>query len=174
MIIIGYPGVCKSVASQKFIQVIDLDSSCIWTEENELTKKMNGFNIDFNTYCNIAESLSKQGYIVCVSSHFDVQYILRKSTEQVYVCYPSKEIKRQWISFLRKRYVEDSSESNLKSLNHVISDFDFDIEDMENSGFDAIELNDGKFLSDVLQESFDNAIAEQEVEEVENESEDNK
>lgn len=60
--------------------------------------------------------------------------------------------------------MQDKSEKNLKALNRVAESFEYDVDDMACSGFDIIELNGGKFLSDVLTESFENSSEKQEVE----------
>ena len=164
MIIIGYPGIGKSEASKQFIEVIDLESSFI-TKENGLLS----FDGQFNGYCKLAEYLSKQGCVVCVSSHAVVQKLLLRSTEQIYICYPEEELKDFWIHRLRQRYIEDSTDKNYKALERVVEHFDEDIKAMKNSGFDKIELQGGVFLSDVLINSARNQAANNtELEEVDN------
>lgn len=144
MIIIGYPGVGKTTAAANFIQVIDFESHILDKKTPEA----------ITNYCKLAESLSKQGYIVCVSSHFDVMDYLAKSTEQIYICYPNKDLKQSWIAMLRHRYMEDSSEKNLRAMERVGSFFNEDIDAMQNTVFDKVELSEGVFLSNVLTDSF--------------------
>lgn len=141
MIIIGYPGVGKSVAAEKFIQVIDFESH-------------NAREHSTIAYCILAETLSKQGYIVCVSSHPDVINQLVESTEQIYICYPSIEQKDQWVSMLRHRYMDDNSKKNLRAMKRVANYFDEDIKNMKATVFDKVELQPGVFLSNVLEDSF--------------------
>ena len=153
MIIIGYPGVGKTTAAANFIQVIDFESHILDQKTSE----------SITNYCKLAESLSKQGYIVCVSSHSGVIDYLVKSTEQIYICYPSKELKQSWISMLRHRYIEDSSEKNLRAMDRAGSFFDEDIDAMQNTVFDKVELQEGMFLSTVLADSFSQWEQEQQI-----------
>lgn len=175
MIIIGYPGVGKTEAAKLFSSVvIDLESSeCIYKpeKENELTynttmtitssvtSNSHDYYVsdevkEFNTYCKIAEYLSKNNKIVLVSSHKEVQDYFCKSKEPVYICYPDKEIKKEWIQFLRGRYINDDSKKNYNAYMRAVNNFDDDIDYMSTRGFVNIELKDGAFLSNVLEESF--------------------
>ena len=157
MIIIGYPGVGKSESSKQFVEVIDLESSIV--------SRDNGFKIvdePLECYCHIAEYLSKQGYVVCVSSHSEVQKYFLKSTEQVYICFPELDLRDSWVYHLRQRYLQDPNEKNYKALDRVVSHFEDDIEEMKHSGFDKIELPEGVFLTNVL---FDSIKHQQELQE---------
>lgn len=148
MIIIGYPGVGKTEAAKRFVEVIDLESSIV--------KSKNGLTlIDYplECYCNFAEYLSKQGYIVCVSSHKEVQKYFLKSTEQVYICYPQESIREYWVHNLRQRYLQNPDDKNLKALERVVDNFEEDLVEMKHSGFDKIELPQGVFLFDVIMDS---------------------
>ena len=99
MIIIGYQGIGKSTLAGRNCRYIDLESSCFW---------INGKRPDdwYLYYCSIAEHLSKQGYIVFVSSHEVVRTRLEWSCEDVVIVYPSIELNDYWISKLEKRYTE--------------------------------------------------------------------
>lgn len=175
MIIIGYPGVGKTEAAKLFPGVvIDLESSeCIYKPEKEdeytynttmtitssVTSNSHDYFVsdevkEFNTYCKIAEYLSKNNKIVLVSSHKEVQDYFCKSKEPVYICYPDKEIKKEWIQFLRGRYINDDSKKNYNAYMRAVNNFDDDIDYMSTRGFVNIELKDGAFLSNVLEESF--------------------
>lgn len=174
MIIIGYPGVGKTEAAKLFPgAVIDLESSeCIYkpkekeytydttmTITSSVTSNSHDYFVseevkEFNTYCKIAEYLSKNNKIVLVSSHKEVQDYFCKSKEPVYICYPDKEIKKEWIQFLRGRYVNDDSKKNYNAYMRAVNNFDDDIDYMSTRGFINIELKDGAFLSNVLEESF--------------------
>ena len=168
MIIIGYPGVGKSEAAKQFsVAVIDLESSeCVdeYKPSNDCVITLTGGNVsdypkdvknrNFNTYCKIAEYLSKNNKIVLVSSHKEVQDYFCKSKEPVYICYPDKEIKKEWIQFLRGRYINDDSKKNYNAYMRAVNNFDDDIDYMSTRGFVNIELKDGAFLSNVLEESF--------------------
>ena len=175
MIIIGYPGVGKTEAAKLFPGVvIDLESSeCIYKPEKEkeytydktmtiassVTSNYHDYYVsdevkEFNTYCKIAEYLSKNNKIVLVSSHKAIQDYFCKSKEPVYVCYPDKEIKKEWIQFLRGRYITDDSKKNYNAYMRATNNFDDDIDYMSTRGFINIELKDGAFLSNILEESF--------------------
>lgn len=138
MIIIGYPGVGKTTAAKKYNNVIDLDISN---------------TIDVETYCRIAEKLSKDGYTVCVNSKAPVQEFFMCSTEQVYAVYPIKSIKFYWTQHLRNRYISEDTDKNLNAYKRVVSCFDDDIDMLSNRGFINIELTDSMFLSDVFYSS---------------------
>lgn len=166
MIIIGYPGVGKSEAAKQFpVAVIDLESSeCVdeYKHSNDCVITLSGGsnyptdvkNRNFNAYCKIAEYLSKNNKIVLVSSHKEVQDYFCKSKEPVYACYPEKEIKKEWVQFLRNRYVNDDSDKNYNAYMRAANHFEDDIEYMSTRGFINIELKDGAFLSNILEESF--------------------
>ena len=86
MIIIGYQGVGKSTLANKDDKFIDLESSSFWVkgENGEIVRSINWYEI----YVNIAENLSKQGYVVFVSSHEVVRDQLQQSKERVFALYP--------------------------------------------------------------------------------------
>ena len=91
MIIIGYPGIGKStLAGQN--NYIDLESSNFWNKG----KRPDDWYI---YYCNIALDLSRQGYVVFVSSHEAVRNRLKYAiTDERIICiYPSLELKDEWI-----------------------------------------------------------------------------
>ena len=175
MIIIGYPGVGKTEAAKQFSSfALDLESSeCIYKPEKKnehtydttmtitssVTSNSHDYYVtdeikEFNTYCKMAEYLSKNNKIVFVSSHKEVQDYFCKSTEPVYACYPDKEIKEEWIQFLRNRYISDDSDKNYKAYMRAVNNFDEDIDYMSTRGFVNIKLKDGAFLSNILEESF--------------------
>lgn len=61
-------------------------------------------------YCQVAEHLSRQGYVVFVSSHAAVvDFLCRIHTsadEPVAIVYPSVELRDQWVEKLRQRFDE--------------------------------------------------------------------
>lgn len=170
MIIIGYPGVGKTTSAGKFPATIDLETStCLGSHSTPSTTTTltsiatvsNGTIVpkdtvvkEFSTYCKIAEHLSSTNKIVFVSSHKEVQEYFCKSTEVVYACYPSKDVKIEWLQFLRNRYVEDDSDKNYSAYMRAVNHFDEDIDHLSSRGFINIELSDGAFLSDILEKSF--------------------
>lgn len=72
MIIIGYPGIGKSTLAGKDHKFIDLESSNFKIEDERSEDW-------YKVYCKVAEDLSRQGYIVFVSSHLAVREALRGS-----------------------------------------------------------------------------------------------
>ena len=97
MIIIGYQGIGKSTLAKNRLDIIDFESG--WT-------KVEGKR-DLNwgkTYAQMAEGLSRQGYIVFVASHFCVQEALLKSKEIVYAIFPALELKNEWVTKLHERW----------------------------------------------------------------------
>ena len=87
MIIIGYQGIGKSTLAASELKYIDLESSNFWFYDSETKQKVRHSNW-YEMYCNVAENLSRQGYIVFVSSHQPVRERLLKSKEYVVVCVP--------------------------------------------------------------------------------------
>ena len=65
MIVIGYIGIGKSTLAMNQTGYIDLDSSTFMFNNKRCDNWV-------TYYCQVAESLSKQGYVVFVSCHFDV------------------------------------------------------------------------------------------------------
>lgn len=114
MIVIGYQGIGKSTLSLCLndigIPFIDLESGCFWND---------GVRADdwYKSYVNIALDLARQGYNVFVSSHKQVREELLKSfRNDIYVCYPSKNLKQEWIMKLRDRYTLSIPEEKSKKL----------------------------------------------------------
>lgn len=92
MIIFGYPGIGKSTLVKESyltgLRVIDLESSNFFVDGQ---RPDNWAEI----YCNIAKDLSRQNYIVLVSTHKAVREALFKERldEEVAVIYPSLDLK---------------------------------------------------------------------------------
>ena len=97
MIIIGYQGIGKStLAGQE--NFINLESS-IFLHNSSCPDDW------YVYYCQIADSLSKQGYTVFVSSREAVRNRLRKySKEQLFIVCPSVDLKEEWIDRLKQRF----------------------------------------------------------------------
>ena len=129
LIIIGYPGIGKSSVSSSKISCIDLESSNFYHRGNRP-------NEWFIYYCNIALDLSKQGYIVFVSSHKLVRdYLLEnKGNEDVYCVFPELYLKDDWVHRLGERYEQERCEKNYRALVNTEEQFEKNIEDMRNSG----------------------------------------
>ena len=134
MIIIGYQGIGKSTLCktyERILRYIDLESGLMRDPMNDNTRWNNWANI----YCNIALSLSDQGYIVFVSSHKAVQDILAESKDEVIAIYPSKRIKDEWIKKLLERYKKTGLKKDEISWLDAKANFDSEIDILENSPF---------------------------------------
>lgn len=124
MIVLGYPGVGKTAFCEESIRMaIDLDSS--------------SFNrLDFSndkawakTYVKIAESLSRQDFIVFISSHKLVQDEAEKISNMcdVITIIPSPDLKEKWIEILTDRYCRTGLEKDRRAMEHCEKYFDEDI-----------------------------------------------
>ena len=78
MIIIGYQGVGKSTLANKDDKFIDLESGSFWINNTDNNSKYRYDNW-YEMYCNVAEHLSQQGYIVVVASHEVVRNRLKQA-----------------------------------------------------------------------------------------------
>lgn len=127
MIITGYQGIGKSTLAKKRQDIIDLESSYFWKfdEDGNKTRPSDWYVY----YCQMAESLSKQGYIVFISCHPEVREYMRKHrTEMFCAIFPHKSLKDIWISKLQERYYCTKSEKDLRALEHAEKFFDKDID----------------------------------------------
>lgn len=144
MIIIGYQGIGKSTLASKNLKYIDLESSCM---------RVNGERADnwWEIYCNVAEELSCQGYIVFVSSHAVVRNRLKNSKEKIYVCYPSLELEDEWIRRLENRYYNTELDKDYRAWKNAEECYASNIQDLEQSGFTPIIILNMKYkLKDIL------------------------
>lgn len=136
MIFIGYPGVGKStLAYHNKTTVIDLESSMYLIDG----KREDGM---FNQYCTIAENLSRNGLIVMVSSHDDVQSRLKHSDERVIACFPDESLKEQWIRNLRFRFERSGLDKDKRALERAEEHYVDDIKALRDAGFENIVLED--------------------------------
>lgn len=136
MIIIGYPGIGKSTVARNHDNIIDLESSCFWKYEEDVTLNKTGAKSRHDDwyiyYCQMAQHLSSQGYTVFVSSHREVREFLSKHNEEpVAAIYPSMKIKNEWIKRLNDRYHNTTSEKDLRALRQAQSSFDSDVNRFE-------------------------------------------
>ena len=129
MIIIGYPGIGKSTLAVGDNKYIDLESSLFNDYKGKKPKYW------YHTYCKIAEDLSKQGYIVFVSCHKEVQDYLSTSNEIVALCYPALNLKNLWFGKLLSRYEQDPSDKNLAALTTSVKYFNTHITAIDNSTY---------------------------------------
>jgi ABC-type cobalamin/Fe3+-siderophores transport system ATPase subunit len=128
MIIIGYQGIGKSTLAGRDCRFIDLESSNFWVDG----KRAEDW---YKPYCQIAEHLSRQGYIVFTSSHEVVRKQLENSREVVVLAYPAKELRNLWIDKLENRYRESGSEKDYKALMNALVSFDENIKELESARF---------------------------------------
>lgn len=122
MIIIGYQGIGKSTLAGKN-NFIDLESGNFW---------VNGKRADwwYIPYCQIAEHLSKQGYTVFTSSHEVVRKQLENSNEDVYVIFPSLELKDDWIAKLKERWQNSQLEKDYKAYMNAVDRYEDNIKEL--------------------------------------------
>ncbi len=144
MIIIGYPGIGKSSIAGKN-DIIDLESGNFWAEG----KRPNNWYV---CYCNIAEHLSRQGYIVFVSSHKVVYERLKKySKEAIYAIFPASSLRDAWVERLKTRYETTKLSKDFKAWQHAAFEFREDIWDLMNCGIKFYVINDMEYrLQDII------------------------
>lgn len=127
MIVIGYQGIGKSTLAGRDNRYIDLESSNFWVDG----KRAEDW---YKPYCQIAEHLSKQGYIVFTSSHEAVRKQLENSSEIVVLAYPSIELKDVWIDKLEKRHNASGLEKDYKALMNAKDRYEDNIKELNESG----------------------------------------
>ena len=153
MIIVGYQGVGKSTLASNDTKYIDLESSNFF---------VNGKRADdwYIPYCNIAISLSEQGYNVFVSSHEVVRRELSTSTNvaKMIVC-PAIELKDFWIEKLKARYentklVPQEGNKNYKAYMNALDRYEDNIKElMKEEGFEIRIIKSINYqLSDVIEQ----------------------
>lgn len=124
MIVIGYQGIGKSTLAGKNNKFIDLESGNFWVDGNRVDDW-------YKIYCNIAEHLSNQGYIVFMSSHKVVRDELKfRGLKDIIVCYPGLEMKEAWISRLQDRYDSSKLEKDYKALMNAKDMYEKNITDL--------------------------------------------
>lgn len=123
MIVIGYQGIGKSSLAGRNNRFIDLESSNFWVD---------GCRHEdwYKPYCQIAEHLSQQGYIVFTSSHEVVRNQLKNSSETVAIVYPSIELKDKWIDKLERRYAESELRKDYKALTNAKDRYEENIKEL--------------------------------------------
>lgn len=126
MIIIGYQGIGKSSVAKEDPNRIDLESSNFWYNGKR--------NEDWYIYyCQMAMDLSRQGYTVFVSSHEVVRKFLAENntTEPVYVIFPDKSLKNEWIERLKRRYYDSNLNKDYKAWKNAEDRFSENITELE-------------------------------------------
>lgn len=129
MIVFGYPGIGKStLANESYLtglRVIDLESSNFFVDGQ---RPDNWAEI----YCSIAKDLSKQNYIVFMSTHQEVRdaFFKTRSDEDAAVIYPSLELKGEWVARLEDRYVLSGLDKDYKAWQRAYKCYEEDINDL--------------------------------------------
>lgn len=139
MIIIGYQGIGKSSLAGRDKKYIDLESGNFWVDG----KRAEDW---YKPYCQIAEHLSQQGYIVFTSSHEVVRKQLEHSREVVVLVYPSLKLKGMWIDKLENRYRDTGLEKDYKALMNAKDRYEANIQELMNAPFSyKIELSNTEY-----------------------------
>lgn len=154
-IYICYQGVGKSSTVNECDFFIDLESSNF--------KDENGYRTDdwYVYYVNVAFDLASQGHSVFISSRDVVRKRVSYMKDEyypnidIYVVYPSVELKYEWIERLENRYNENPTKKNKVAYLNAKDRFFENIVEMEKDaddfGFDKVEINTCKYkLIDIL------------------------
>lgn len=148
MIIIGYQGIGKSTLAGKN-KCIDLESGNFWFYGLETYQKIR-HNDWYVPYCNIANHLSEQGYIVFTSSHEVVREELKKSKEKIYVVFPSIKLKDKWIEKLEDRYNQTGLDKDYKALMNAKDRYEENISELRKCGLSVFEILDMDYSLDEI------------------------
>lgn len=139
-IVVGYQGIGKSSLAGVGNGYIDLESGNFWVDGQR--------NKDwYIIYCNIANHLAQQGYIVFTSSHEAVRKQLLTYNVRRVVVYPSIEIKSQWIDKLQQRYDNSRLEKDYKALMNAVDRYEDNIKElMSEDGFEHVVIDDMTYI----------------------------
>lgn len=137
MIVIGYPGIGKTstIEAKETIcgkPVIDLESSNFWVTKPG-TEERRRPDYWYKIYAQIAADLSRQGFVVFLSSHKDVREELKdKKYEDVQklLAFPDITIKDEWVERLKNRFDRFPNKKNEYALFRAQNYYDLDIRDM--------------------------------------------
>ena len=135
MIIIGYQGIGKSTLAGERLQFgpafIDLESGNFWVDG----KRAEDW---YKPYCQIAEHLSEQGFVVFTSSHEVVRNQLMNSKERVFIAFPSLELKDAWIEKLKTRWERTQLDKDYKAYMNALERYEDNIKELMDSPFEQI------------------------------------
>lgn len=126
MIVVGYQGIGKSTLAGRNNKFIDLESGNFWVDG----KRADDW---YKPYCQIAEHLSQQGYVVFTSSHEVVRKQLELSKETVVLVFPSIELKNEWIDKLKDRFFKTNSDKDYKAFKNAEDRYEENIKELEAS-----------------------------------------
>lgn len=126
MIVTGYQGIGKSTLAGRDRRFIDLESGNFWVDG----KRAEDW---YKPYCQIAEHLSQQGYIVFTSSHEVVRNQLAKSKEIVVLVYPEAtvEMREGWLEKLWMRWSATGLDKDYKAYANAKARYDENIHELE-------------------------------------------
>jgi adenylate kinase family enzyme len=138
IIVVGYQGIGKStLCNNKNIsfKFIDLESSTF--------RGKNGIRPDdwYVYYVNVAIDLSKQNNIVFVSSHKEVRDLLKDTTENVVMVFPSLSLKEEWVNKLENRYKVTNSDKDYRAWKNALQCYEENINDLKSCGLPYIEID---------------------------------
>ena len=144
VIVMGFPGVGKTYVKERYkgsnnLKVLDSDSS-------------NFDKSDFpNNYINYIEKQIGKYDIIMVSTHKEVRDAIKNSIIprmcSLYICYPSYDIKDEWLERLRKR---GNNESFIKMIDENYFNWVRDIK-MNEDDLIHLEITDpSNYLYDML------------------------
>ncbi len=139
MIIMGYPGVGKTHLvefGEKYGDKSYIDLKSEWFTGKNGTKSRNWALM----YAKCAEGLSKQGFVVLISTHAAVQIELAKTKEYVMVVFPSKKLKDEWVVKLRNRWMYTKDDKDYRAYMAAADDYDEQIDILMNSPFEKVEI----------------------------------
>lgn len=136
MIIVGYQGIGKSTAAGKN-GVIDLESGNFFIEnENGESVRSDDW---YKIYANIADHLSKQGYVVMTASHKVFRdYMDEKGIEYITMS-PSVELKDAWIKKLEDRYNQTNLIKDYKALMNAKDKYVENVTDLQKGNYCIID-----------------------------------
>ena len=128
MIIVGYQGIGKSTLAGE-CRFIDLESGNFWVDGERPDNW-------YKMYVKIAVHLSQQGYEVFTASHKVVRDELKKYIDEIddciVVCYPSLELKDEWINKLKQRYEITNLDKDFKAWKNAEQMYEENINDLMN------------------------------------------
>lgn len=127
MIIIGYPCIGKTTLAKNNVKIIDLESSNFFVDEERLKNW-------YKMYCNVAVDLSKQKYIVFVSSHklvIDHLCSLKEkgiiTNSDIGCIFPSESLKDCWIDKAYDRWNKSSLDKDRKAYDRIKNFYNADL-----------------------------------------------
>lgn len=144
MIVIGYQGIGKSTLAQKDFRYVDLESSAL--RQGDVR-----WHNWYEPYCMIAEWLSKQGYIVFVSSHKEVRdYLNEYCKEPFCAVVPSESLKDEWVEKLKKRFEQFPTGKNYRAYMNAVDRFRQNVREIKSDVKDVREITSMSYELDKL------------------------